>query len=214
MASDRIAVETGQIVRQKDVSLALDRATLHKLKVDAPIHVQAHLELISSEGSGSWLYAMPSSALGLELKGPSCRIALQRRLRMPIFDEEFFCPMCDDVMDIYGDHALVCPCGGDRTKRHNLLRNSCARFCQSFGLRPEVEKPGLLAERMDDEKLEGETLQDGRRPADVFLPHCDLSGAATLDFAVINGLRGDILRDSASSGLAAATAYEEKTNRI
>ena len=62
---------------------------------------------------------------------------------MAIFEREAFCPYCDDIMDIYGDHALVCPCGGDRTKRHNLLRNRAAHFCSSFALRPEVEKPGL-----------------------------------------------------------------------
>lgn len=32
---------------------------------------------------------------------------LQRRLRILIFDAEHYCPMCDAVVDIYGDRALV-----------------------------------------------------------------------------------------------------------
>ena len=153
---------------------------------------------------------MPSRQFDMDLRASTMSIALQRRLRIPIFESEFFCPMCDEAMDIYGDHALVCPCGGDRTKRHNLLRNRCARFCHAAGLRPEVEKPGLLKERVDDERLEDELLQDGRRPADVFLPSWDLGGAAAFDFAVTSGLRNDILRASAVSGGTAVSTYEDK----
>ena len=31
-------------------------------------------------------------------------------MRVPIFDSEFYCPCCDGVVDVYGDHCLVCPC--------------------------------------------------------------------------------------------------------
>ena len=52
-------------------------------------------------------------------------------------------------MDIYGDHCLVCSCGGDRTKRHHLLRNETFHLCSAAGLAPELEKPGLLRQRPD-----------------------------------------------------------------
>ena len=35
------------------------------------------------------------------------------------FDGAGACPCCGAPMDRYGDHALRCPCGGDRTVRHN-----------------------------------------------------------------------------------------------
>ena len=38
-------------------------------------------------------------------------------------DAETFCPACDGILDVYGDRALVCPCRGDRVKRHNALRD-------------------------------------------------------------------------------------------
>ena len=78
--------------------------------------------------------------------------------------------MNDDIVDRYDDYAIVCPCGGVRAKRYNLLRNQTTRFCQKYSLRLEVEKSGLFSERLDEEKLEGESIQDGRRSADVFLP--------------------------------------------
>ena len=213
LEADRVHVQPGKTMRQKILSHALDRSSLQALWEAGDLHLKAHLKLISREGAAAWLFAMPSKQLGLQLRANLFCISLQRRLRMAIFDSEFFCPMCDEIMDIFADHAIVCACGGDRTKRHNLLRNQTARFCHSFNLRPEIEKPGLLAARMIEEQLDADSGQDGRRPADVFLPCWDLGGSAALDFAVINGLRGDILRDSdfpAASGPSAINAHEDK----
>ena len=50
-------------------------------------------------------------------------------------------------MDRFGDHALVCCGGGDRTRRHNLLRNMVFHAAASANLHPELEKPGLLPQR-------------------------------------------------------------------
>eukprot|EP00973_Karenia_brevis_P052429 7285383-Karenia_brevis.AAC.1 len=79
-------------------------------------------------------------------------------------------------MDSFGDHALVCQCSGDRTVRHNRLRDV---VCQSAGqgsLAPEREKAGLLpgrppedGVRSSDAAAAGDGQQRtarGRRPAD------------------------------------------------
>ena len=39
------------------------------------------------------------------------------------FGSAFNCPLCASVMDPYGDHALVCPCNGDRTASTNSKNN-------------------------------------------------------------------------------------------
>ena len=54
---------------------------------------------------------------------PSFRITLARRLRLAIQPEDGPCPRCGGLMDWFGDHALTCPCAGDRTRRHNAIRN-------------------------------------------------------------------------------------------
>ena len=116
-------------------------------------------------------------------------------------------------MDRFGDHALVCPCGGDRVKRHNRLRSTLAARAEAAGLSPEVEKPGLLPARPTELGFcEAGTLAtaQGRRPADVYIPQWGLRGPAAFDLAVTNGLRGDVLAASAADGSRASAAYEAR----
>jgi hypothetical protein len=136
---------------------------------------------------------------------------VQRWLRMPIFDSEFHCPCCDGVVDIHGDHCLVCSGGGDRTKRHNLLRNESYHLCCSAALNPELGKPDLLLPR----PLFGALPEDGiprdtaRRPADVYIPRWQRGAPACLDFAATSGLRSEVVARSATNNQAAAIDYEE-----
>ena len=138
---------------------------------------------------------------------------IQRWLRAPLFESEYHCPLCDDVVDKYGDHCLICSCGGDRTKRHNLLRNEIFHQCNSAGLNPELERQGLLQPR----PLSGVTQESGanrdpnelRRPADVYLPRWRRGIPAALDLAITSGLRSDIVNRSAADGSAAVLAYED-----
>ena len=123
-------------------------------------------------------------------------------------------------MDIWGDHALTCACGGDRTKRHNLIRNVGVRLANSAGWRPEPEKPGLLRPRpaqgvhSDSGSVAREEVRgpEARRPADIFVPRWDLGGSAALDFAVTSELRGDRLEETAADGLSCLTSYEHTKN--
>ena len=140
-------------------------------------------------------------------------IALQRRLRCQVAPASFFCPFCAGTMDPFGDHALVCPCRGDRTKRHNLLRNLTFFALGAAGLNPDLERPGLLPPRME---LEGPHEHDQfagsglRRPADVFVPRWRDGFPAALDFAVTSGLRTDVVERVANSGSVAVQEYEER----
>ena len=133
-------------------------------------------------------------------------------LEVPIYDTDFYCPFCDEVVDRYGDHCLTCSCGGDRTKRHNLIRNEVFYFSNSAGLNPELERPGILQPRI----LTGATFENGigresnnsRRPADVFFPRWRRGNPAALDFAVTSGLRSEVVSRSAEDGSEATKAYE------
>ena len=106
-------------------------------------------------------------------------------------------------MDAFGDHALTCPCRGDRTTRHNVLRDGAYSEAHEGRLDPEREKAGLLPTRpfSDGLKQDVSDNQDGnRRLADVWLPR---GGGFTngrpeaLDFAVTSGMRADTVRKSA-----------------
>ena len=86
--------------------------------------------------------------------------------------------MCGDTMDSYGDHALVCPCKGDRTVRHNRLRDSCFEDTKLGNMAPEREKQGLLPGRPQEDDLRTEedssrvqgNGNSRRRPSDIFVP--------------------------------------------
>ena len=201
--------------QQQLLSQAIDNLTFDNIREanNNNIHYKAHLNLITTSGAGSWLHAIPSKALGTHVDPLLFRTMIQRRLRTPIFENEFYCPFCDEIVDRYGDHCLTCSCGGDRIKRHNLLRNEVFYFCNSAGLNPELERPGLLQPRppvgVTQENGSDRDPNTNRRPADVYLPRWRRGTPAALDFAVTSGLRTDVVHRSAVDGSAAAKSYED-----
>ena len=133
----------------------------------------------------------------------------------PYLRRRVLTPLCDGVVDVYGDHCITCVGGGDRTKRHNLLGNSTFHMCAAVGLNPELEKPGLLRPRPllgslgEDGRQPGGPLgPEGRRPADVYLPRWRGGTPAALDFAATSGLRTELLLDSAADPTSAVVQYE------
>ena len=68
---------------------------------------------------------------------------LRRWLRIRFSESDVECPFCDGMLDGYGDHALVCCAGGDRTRRHNLLRNMVFHAAEAANLRPEAQAVSL-----------------------------------------------------------------------
>jgi hypothetical protein len=170
-------------------------------------------------GAGAWLTASPVDD-ERTLDPALFQTALQRRLRLRVQELDAFCPLCGGTMDSYGDHALVCPCNGDRTVRHNALRNvvyeDAARAC----LGAEREKAGLLPGRPSedglrarlDEGAEGEPSQSRRqqrRPADVFLRRLGAGRPLALDFACTSGLRTDRLELASNNAELVLSKYED-----
>ena len=121
-------------------------------------------------------------------------------------------------MDSFGDHALTCPCNGDRTVRHNALRNIVHAEATLGGMSPEREKPGLLPARPADDGVarsgigvaEDETTRQprARRPADVFLPRGVAGSPMALDFACTSGMRADRVRTARDSPTSVVAEYE------
>eukprot|EP00660_Eupelagonema_oceanica_P019135 gene19135-biopygen16944 len=206
-------------LKQQTLSLALDKVTLASLTDPgtAGPERRAHLNLLLEPWAGAWAHAMPSHSLGTALAPEVFVVALQRRLRLQLHASPYYCPKCDGVMDVYADHALVCSGGGDRTVRHNALRNAAFCVARAAGARPELEKPGLLRPRPLVGDLEEDGVRRGgsrgaaaRRPADVFF-HCFRLGARTaLDFAVTSGLKSGAVFETASDASTAVTSYEAR----
>ena len=113
-------------LRQRTLSAALDKGVAAALAAPAAGReaFRAHFQLLQEPGAGAWPHAPPSEALVLHVTGPLFKLMVRMRLRLPVADRDKPCPMCDGAADRFGDHARVCPCGGDRTMRHHRLRAS------------------------------------------------------------------------------------------
>ena len=124
---DAAVLPTGTgALKQKMLSGMVDAAVLQQLLREAGDDpwFHAHVSLIALAGAGAWLTAPPAQD-GREMDATLFRVALKRRLRCPMAEEDSFYPCCGQCSDRWGDHALVCACNGDRTVRHNAVRNIC-----------------------------------------------------------------------------------------
>jgi hypothetical protein len=208
---EQAAFERGsRCLTQKDLSGLLDAAMLQQLK-SASVHdagFAAHIALTSLPGAGAWLTAPPVED-GREIDSELFKVALKRRLRMPVFEQDSHCPLCGQVLDTWGDHALVCQCGGDRTIRHNAMRNAFFEEASEAGTRPEREKAGLLPARPATDEVPASGDLSARRPADVWLPRGASGKGEALDFAVTSGLRADLMRQVATSPELVFSSYEQ-----
>lgn len=212
---DRAGFDPRQHSDQQRLSDAVDKSILADLEL-SDTATRAHLKLVQAPTASGWLQAPPCEAIGTAFPHGLMQVAIQRRLRVQLLEKEDFCPACGEVMDVFGDHALVCSCKGDRTKRHNALRNQSFFDIQAAGFAgSEMERPGLLPPRAPGEGPPGvqsggsELDTRGRRPADIYLPRWRSGLPAAWDFAATSGMRADLLASSAASTSAATERYEE-----
>ena len=200
--------------RQQLLSKFIDDQLLDTIREESSTntHFQAHLNLTTASGAGSWLHAVPAKALGTHVDPSLYKTMIQRWIRQPLFETEFHCPLCDEVVDRFGDHCLTCACGGDRTKRYNLLRNEVYFLCNSAGLNPELERQGLLQPLPPVSTVQDSGVDRDpnllRRPADIYLPRWRRGLPAALDLAVTSGLRNDLVDRTAQDGTTAVKSYE------
>ena len=101
--------------------------------------------------------------------------AVARLLGLPVYSKPFPCPLCQQTMDILGDHALCCKKTQDLITRHNRLRNWVCKLGELGLLNPQMEKMSLL----------GPTDESKRRPGDVSFPLWRYGRGLAIDVAVI-----------------------------
>ena len=211
--NDKLQQLGSEKLSQKKLSEAVDQRSLAGLRHSACR--RAHLDVVGAEGAGMCMHAAPSRSARLDSETALFVGMLRRRLRIPFADGDTQCPLCDGILDSYGDHALVCCGGGDRTRRHNLLRNMVYHAAETASLHPELEKPGLLPQRplcgSTDECGRSVSEQDSgaRRPADVYVPRWRLGPPAAWDFAVTSGLRTDLPADAVNNTSCVVERYED-----
>src|SRR3954470_372087 len=128
------------------------------------------LNRLDSPHANAWLSARPSTVDGKDTILPPkiFRTAVRRLLGQPVYSNSTPCPLCEQNMDVYGDHALCCKKSGDRITRHNRLRNLVFKLVDTGLLSPDLEIDTSL-----------------RRPGDVSIKNWSLRRGLAIDVAVI-----------------------------
>jgi hypothetical protein len=164
-------------LHQRPASALVDRATLDRLIAKGSPRDQQRLKRLNCEHANSWITALPSATDGKDtIMPPKIFItAVARLLGLPVYSKPFPCPLCQQTMDILGDHALCCKKTQDLITRHNRLRNWLCKLAEIGLLNPQMEKLGLL----------GPTDDSKRRPGDVSFPLWRYGRGLAIDVAVI-----------------------------
>ena len=193
-----VTLEAALASTQRELSLRVDSAGWDSMLLTANPTARATLFSEAGAGARAFLSALPAGRTRME---PAIFIAeLRVRLRVPEAAADAWCPRCDGVLDCHGHHAGMCVAGGERTQRHNAVRDLVFAWAERAGLRPEKERTGLLLPQCPDD-----TQSARRRPADVYLPA--LSGSpAALDFAITAPQRQETLAMAGRATGAAADA--------
>ena len=73
------------------------------------------------------------------------QICMKRCLGIAIFESKNLCSAGGkQVMDVFGHHAVVCDCSGNRIKRHNAIRDCLFDACSAAAWGPVKEMPFLI----------------------------------------------------------------------
>ena len=161
--------------KQKDNSLAIDEEHLRLLLQNPSHREQVRLKRLQEDHANAWVSAIPTSP-ETTMDPHHFRVAVKRLLGMFIVRESYPCPMCQQTIDRFGDHAISCQKSGDLIFRHNRVRDYLFKLGQKCLLAPEREKLGLLGD--------GDVSQ--RRPGDVSFPRWGANKGAAVDVAVIS----------------------------
>ena len=165
---------------QSDASYAFDEKLHEYLVCHAPNDREAQrLRRCARPHASGFITAVPSQEDGREciLKPRNFEVAVAYRLGVPVMKEEVSCPLCEQTIDVFGDHAACCAKSYDRIVRHNSLRNLLYRFASDGLLSPELEKQGILGSGT------------GRRPGDVTLALWSEGKGLAIDVAVTSPLQ-------------------------
>ena len=207
---EEVTADTLEGVPQRTVSRDVDLhnqkrllTTVHSREGMDVERETARLASLSLPHSGDYLNVVPSPALGLHLRTAEFNTVTKYRLGCPIYPTAEECPVstCHQHSDRMGDHAISCGSQGERTARHNHLRDILYHTAVSASLGPTKEGRFLVPGT------------DGR-PADVLIPHWTGGKDSALDVTVINPLQSATVTQAAIiPGHALTVAYDRKIRK-
>ena len=117
----QLTVPGALALAQSELSRRVDAAGWASQLNSASVVDKATLLSEASPGARAFLTCVPSGRTQME---PAVFNAeLRVRLSIPESGSDTWCPKCDAILDTYGHHSGMCAAGGERTQRHNALRD-------------------------------------------------------------------------------------------
>ena len=153
------------------------------------IHL-ARLGGCAAPGSGDWLNALPSSALGLSLTHDQAVLSS----RCPCFFCRRMC-VCGTNADEHGSYALICKLIKSRFTRHQMGNDVIRESLKSACISSTSEPTGLLR-------------NDGRHPDGVTMLPWSKGHSLAWDFTCAHRLAASHLSKGGQEGSSVATAKE------
>ena len=185
-------------VPQSEASYQSDERVLQGLIDSAPSRREAQrLRRCAQPHANGFITAVPSEEDGRDtiLKPRLFRTAVAYRLGVPLLKEEISCPLCEQHINKYGDHATCCTRGGSLITRHNTLRDLVDSIASDGMLSPVAEKKGIL----------GPT--SGRRPGDVTIPVWSEGKGLAIDVAITSPLLSSTKQENPCESYAHNTKH-------
>ena len=172
--------------KQKVVSHAIDQRRFDNMMDSIPVEdlrTKARLVCVKKKHSGDFLNVIPSESLGLYMRPEVYTVAVCYRLGLGIMNnnnQTCLIEGCDAYSNQYGDHEIGCKFGGQRTTRHNKIRDTIYHTGLSACLNPQRETNNLDPE-------------SASRPADVLFTDFGTMGTVAVDVSVVSPLRADLM---------------------
>jgi len=182
-------------LKQRDLSELIDEHTFRTLCDGASIADKARLMAVSAPHAGAWLDARPTP----ELKRSNIAFTTMTVVWLGEtfeIDATHKCSCCfKRDFDARAHHALLCDRGGDRSVRHDRMRDGLERIAQEAMVLPIREPPHLVSTSRKS------------RPADVLIRNLNGDQVA-VDVTVWTPFAQEIQPLAATNRLAAAGAGE------
>jgi hypothetical protein len=155
----------------------------------------------SCHGASYWLTNPPNWVDNSIIDASPFRLLVKYSLGMPIILASQRCPDCNNLMDVYGDHAVTCKTGCGVIDKHNSIVKSLVKKMRSAAMTCSYEAKNL-------------NNSSRQRPGDIFIPEFDIYGDAYLDVSVINITVKSYLPKSSKGLLCGANVrYSEKMKK-
>jgi hypothetical protein len=170
--------------------------------------------------SGKWLSAFPSSWWP-KISDEEFVLSLRFRCGIPVVRPNQTCMhasckdktrICGKVMDIWGDHCVVCQFGGHPFIRHGALNNIVAEAGRAAGYVALIEQVVPDFSTIRDDGVDGMTIHEARLDVELFGHH--VAPNRLLDGTIHHPATSSVVtRASKEKGMAALEGEKAKAKR-